>query len=102
MHYIKLDNFSLTSYHYCYLDASDHLCDQIFIKHHVKVNFERREMQHPSRNYVIVFCRIRKKDKPGFLEALEELPKKMLLLGRDDYSIACEDFKRALTPRGED
>ena len=34
-----------------------------------------------GNDYLIIFCKVRKKDEKNFLKALEELEKKMLLMG---------------------
>ena len=46
----------------------------------------------PVRNdspYRAIFCHVRKRDRERFQAALEELPKKMMLLGYIDYLDVC-------------
>lgn len=40
----------------------------------------------------MVLCRVRKKDEKRFLEALGELPRKMLLMGYTDYLEDCTEL----------
>lgn len=88
-HYFKLDTPSPFYYHYAYLDTSDYLADQLFIQHEVPVHFGK-EYKSQNRGYVMIFCKVKKSDELAFLEALNELPRKMFLLGNKDY----EDFAK--------
>ena len=45
-----------------------------------------------GRHTYMIFCRIKKRDESAFLEALRELPNKMLLCGYPDYPAQCHDF----------
>lgn len=90
MNYWKLDDFSIRYCYYAYIDTHENLADQLFIKHKVRVYFEK-EYQRNDTDYKIIFCKVKKKDKPEFLSALSELADKMLLLGHTDYTQFCED-----------
>lgn len=87
--YIKLTNFSLINVHYAYFDAPEYLGDQIFVQKNLKIKFGN-ELKHQGEAYILVFCKIRKRDEHLFLEAMEELKNKMLLLGYTDYLPFCE------------
>ena len=50
------------------------------------------EFQHPDQPYVIIFCKIRKRDRDKFLSALSELDRKMILCGYPGYSEFCDTF----------
>lgn len=89
MHYVKLLSVSLINDTYVFVDTPEYLADQLFIKHKVRVNFNKGEMKRPGGPYVVVFCTVRKKDTDRFLAAMDELPNKMLLLGHDDYTEYC-------------
>ena len=95
MHYIKLEQFSLLNCHYAFVDTPEYLADQLFIRHEVKVRFGQ-EFHHPGKDYVVILCRARKKDERRFLDALNELPGKMALLGYVDYPQFCEEFQTIL------
>lgn len=41
---------------------------------------------------MIIFCKVRKKDSERFLDALSELPNKMLICGHPDYEEYCDDI----------
>jgi hypothetical protein len=88
---LRLERFSLWHKYFAFLDVGDYLADSLFIKHQVTVKF----MQEYGREALpcrMIFCRIRKQDESAFLEALRELPDKMLLCGYPDYPARCRDF----------
>ncbi len=93
--YIKLTNFSLFCVHYAYFDAPEYLADQIFVQKNLKVKFGK-ELKNTEDAYVLVFCKIRKRDEHLFLEAMEELKNKMLLLGHTDYLSFCEKMSKMI------
>ena len=105
--YIHLERFSLLYCYYAIVDVSDYYADQLFIRHQVTVRFGS-EYAHPDAPYRIIFCKVRKKDEQRFLDALQELPNKMLLCGHPDYPAFCTLFfdkmeqGRALRRSGKD
>lgn len=89
--YNAFRQFSLLWAHFAFIDVPAYLADQLFIKHQVTVHFGE-ELHHPEANYIIIFCKVRKKDTDRFLAALEELPDKMLICGHLDYEEYCNDI----------
>ena len=83
-YYTRLQKLSLLNCHYMFFDTEEYLADALFIRHQVTVNFQC-EYVAPDGSYLAVFCSVRKKDEDEFLEALRELPDKMLLFGHSDY-----------------
>lgn len=83
--YLQLKTSRLSRYStFAYIDTNEFLADQIFVNKELSVKF----LSHFGRNdskYVIVFCKIKKKDKEKFLQSLKELNNKMLLMGHTDY-----------------
>ena len=90
-HYFRLEKISLRYRYYAYFDAKDYLADSLFIKHKVTVKFQL-EYCKDEVSYCTIFCRIKKKDEAAFLNALRELPAKMVLCGYSDYVAQCERF----------
>ena len=83
--YIALDDRTLFRRLFAYMDAADiYRADDLFRKYRIHVRF-KREWQSPEGRYRIVFCSIPKKQVPLFEKAMEELPKRMMILGYDDY-----------------
>ena len=93
--YVTLKKFSFKFDYYCFFDVAQYLADEIFIKHKVRVWF-RQEFQKHESNYLVIFCKVKKKDKKEFLASLEELKSKMLLLGYTDYPDFCEELMKNL------
>ncbi|MPL97273.1 hypothetical protein SDC9_43462 [bioreactor metagenome] len=89
--YLRLERFSLCHRFYAFLDSSDYLADQLFIKHKVRVKF-LQEYQKDGFDLRTIFCRIHKRDEGAFLDALNELSNKMMLCGHVDYPAQCRAF----------
>ena len=82
--YLSLNRFSLLYDHYAIIDVPEYYADQLFIRHQVTVRFGK-EFQHPDQPYVVIFCKVRKRDRNRFLSALSDLNRKMLLCGYPGY-----------------
>ena len=91
--YLKLRCFSPAHEKYIYLDTGDFLSADLMTKAGV---FQRRVRVMAKKNspYRLIICKIRKKDEPRFLSALEELRNKALILGYQDYDSMCEKLRR--------
>lgn len=89
--YLHLDRFSLLYRYYAIIDTTDYYADQLFIRHKVRVRFGD-EYAHPDAPYLIIFCKVRKKDEGRFLDALQEMPNKMIICGHPDYPMFCMNF----------
>ncbi len=89
-HYLRLKKFDPFHSYFAYFDVPEFLADELFIRHQVRVRFLREYMKD-GEPYMIVMCRVRKRDEARFCEALEELPRKMLLWGYIDYPEYCAD-----------
>lgn len=97
-YYLHLDKFSLVYSYYAYFDVPEYFADQLFIQHQIRVHFSG-EYKKAGKRYVIVLCRVRKKYERRFLDALSELPKKMLLLGYTDYLEDCAELVERMEAR---
>lgn len=86
--YQHIDRLSLFYSYFVFLDTDAYLADQLFIKHQVRVHFCEEYVRGDSP-YRAIFCHVRKRDRERFQAALEELPKKMMLLGYIDYLDVC-------------
>jgi len=77
---------------YAYIDLNtdrDYVADSLFYKRNIHVRFID-EMVRDGDKYRIIFCKIQKKYKKAFEEALEEIRTKMSLLGHNDYDEYCD------------
>lgn len=97
--YWKVDSISLLSASYFYVDCESYLADQLFIQNKVKVRF-MEEMGRDDSKYRIIFCKVRKKDKEHFEEAITKLKDKMLLMGYTDYIDECDEVNQMIELRG--
>ena len=82
--YLTIEKFSLRYAYFVFFDATPYLADSLFIRHKVRVWFEKEYTKEGSP-YIAIFCHVRKRDIPEFLAALEDLKKSMLLCGYIDY-----------------
>jgi len=87
--YIKFESLSFLYDHYAFVDVPQYYADQLFIKHEVTVRFGR-EYSHPEHPFIVIFCKVSKRDKERFLSALEELERKMILCGYPQYNQFCQ------------
>lgn len=77
--------------YFFFLDVKKYFADNLFIRHQVRVFF-MEELRKQGTDYMMIFCKVRKKDVGRFQEALEELKNKMLLMGYPDYPEFCEEI----------
>ena len=83
--YWTIQKFSLQYAYFLFFDTASHLADRLFIKHKVRVWFDKEYTKNKSP-YTAIFCHVRKKDVPQFSEALEDLKKSMMLCGHPNYT----------------
>ena len=93
--YFKIRKQSLLYDYYAFVDTADYLADSLFIQKQVRVRFGK-EMKHPKEDYMVIFCKVLKSDSARFLEALSELPNKMILCGHADYEAFCKEISQLM------
>lgn len=93
--YWRLQKFSISFSFYAFIDSTDYLADQLFVKHKVGVDFGN-EYGQKGTDYLIIFCKVRKVKEKAFMNALNELENKMLLMGYRDYTNFCKKMKEKL------
>lgn len=82
--YWTIEKFSLRYDYFMFFDVYPYLADQVFIRHRVRVWFDR-EYEKEGSPYRAIFCHVRKKNVAEFLAALEGLKKSMVLCGYPNY-----------------
>ena len=83
---------------YAYMDTADiYRADDLFRKYRIRVKF-KREWESPEGKYRVVFCSVPKRQVYLFEQAMSELPKKMMILGYDDYE---EVWRKTIRPAEE-
>ena len=88
----------LFSLRYAYVDLNtneNYAADSLFYKRKIPVKFGD-EMSRDGDRYRVVFCKVHKKYRKPFEEALEELKTKMNLLGYTDYEDYCNDLMKQM------
>ena len=88
--------------HYMIVDVPEHYADQIFIRHGLPVKFGEEYYKKPDTGYVMVMLKVRKNREKDFLSSMEELKRKMILLGHTDYEEFCDNLWRGLGFKDED
>lgn len=78
-----------------YFDIPNYAADEIFARFDVVPKFYEEYQPQDSR-YVLIRCRVKRQQVHAFLEVMEELGRKMLLTGYDDYYERCEEFMSKL------
>ena len=93
--YWRMQKFCIFFSFFAFIDSTDYLADQLFIKHKVMVDFGN-EYKQKGNDYLIIFCKVRKTDEKEFVNALCELENKMLLMGHQDYTNFCKKMEEKL------
>ena len=93
-----IEKFSFRYQYFALIDTADHLADQLFIKHKVRVWFDE-EYSRDDTPFCVIICRCRKRDVVVFMAAARELTNKMLLCGHPDYPAFCDDLRQKILDR---
>ena len=86
---------------YFYVDAQTdrgYVADSCFYKRKIPVKYGGDYVRDDDK-YIVVTCKIRKKYRKPFEEALKEIRTKMALLGYNDYDEYCASLKKAIEER---
>lgn len=82
---------SLFHANFAIIDTAEYLADMLFVRHRVRVRYGK-EFTLGNSPYRVIVCSCKKKDVPRFLDAIRELPNKMLLCGYPDYLNFCTEL----------
>ena len=80
---------SLLRAEFFYFDTPDYQADEIFRRHNIMPKFYE-EYQSPNSEYVIIRCKISRREIHLFYVCMEELARKMRLCGHPDYESYCQ------------
>ena len=92
INYYQLDHFSLFYDKYIFFDTAEHLADQVFVQHMLRIRF-KGDYQKEGEKYRLILCKVPKKGRTEFAECMKDLVRKMLLLGNTDYCEFCEQIQ---------
>lgn len=99
--FMKLDDRSILTASYMYIDHPDFLADIMLRQAGVRMKFTG-DFRKKDETYCIVVCKVRKKDTVKFEEVMGKLPNKMLLTGHTDYPEVCEKYMAMLKKEPEE
>ena len=91
----RLSKPSLFYHYYAYIDSKTNVCEKLLNKHKLSIRVCGQYRSKESQ-YIMIICRVKKKDDQTFLDVLEELPNTMLICGYHDYPEFCEGIIRGL------
>lgn len=77
------------------MDTTGFLADRIFAQNEIRVKF-CGDYFHKEKKYVVVMCKVKKKDVPVFLQSMEELTNRAILMGNMDYESFCKEQIRLM------
>ena len=95
MNYIKCGDKHFTKYTYVYIDTPEHLADDIFINHRLRVWF-KGDYSSEKNSYLIVHCEVKKRNAQEFEDCLRELENKAVLLGYRDYKLVAAEIVQSV------
>ena len=82
--------------HFVFFDDINCSSFSLLYRNKVEIKFKTAARREEEK-YQIVFCDVRRKDVDKFINAMEELKNKMLLIGNTDYEAFCEELLPELT-----
>ena len=89
--YIQLKSRRFSRYiSFAYIDTTGYLADRIFVQNEIKVKF-CEDYFRKEKKYVVVMCKVKKKDVPEFLQSMEELENRAIIMGNTDYKSFCKE-----------
>lgn len=96
--YLQLKSNRFSRYNnFVYIDTTGFLADRIFAQNEIKVKF-CGDYFHREKKYVVVMCKVKKKDVSVFLQSMAELKNRAILMGNTDYESFCkEQFEKFIS-----
>jgi hypothetical protein len=96
--YLQLKSNRFSRYNnFVYIDTTGFLADRIFAQNEIRVKF-CEDYFRKEKKYVVVMCKVKKKDVSVFLQSMAELKNRAILMGDTDYESFCkEQFERFIS-----
>lgn len=89
MNYRKIRSKSFFNSCYLYLDTENHMAVRLFKEMRIHIR-PTKVYGNDNNGLRLVMCKVRKNDETKFLEAMEQLKNKALLIGTKDYLENCD------------
>jgi len=96
MNYYQCRNFGIKYKLFFYIDVREYLADKLFLDYKIPIKWTR-EFSHKDSPYLVIFCKVPKKEIPKFEKAMEDLKNKMLICGHRDYEELCKIIMKEIT-----
>lgn len=94
--YLQLKSNRFSRYNnFVYIDTTGFLADRIFAQNEIRVKF-CGDYFHKEKKYVVVMCKVKKKDVSVFLQSMAELKNRAILMGNTDYESFCKEQIRLM------
>lgn len=84
-YYQRIQKLSMMWRYYAYVDTPNHAADFCMRTNGVSTVHFLKEMVKDESDYIIVFCKISKRENNEFLAAMKSLPERMKQIGHPDY-----------------
>lgn len=96
--YLQLKSNRFSRYNnFVYIDTTGFLADRIFAQNEIRVKF-CEDYFRKEKKYVVVMCKVKKKDVSVFLQSMAELKNRAILMGNTDYESFCkEQFEKFIS-----
>lgn len=95
INYIELDCLVPWIESFAFIDTTDYAADRVFINNELRVRFGR-EFGKDGCPYIVIFCKIHKRDRKRFLKSMADLERKIILGGHNDYPAFCRENLQGL------
>ena len=84
-YYQRIQKLSMMWRYYAYVDTPNHAADFCMRTNGVSTVHFLKEMVKDDSDYIIVFCKVSKRENAEFLAAMKSLPERMKQIGHPDY-----------------
>lgn len=91
---VRLRCISPFHFRLMFIDTQENVSERVFISSGLKV-WDVKELVKKDSPFRLKICYIRKKDIERFFRCLDELKRKVLLMGYTEYDIICSYLMRA-------
>lgn len=87
--YIRIESRSPFTQEFMYFDVEPYKADDIFIEYGIRPKFYEH-ITFEGSPYLLIRCKVSRRDVHLFEQAMAKLKQKMLLTGNEDYGEWCE------------
>lgn len=89
----RIQSRSPFSYTFTYLDAIDFCSNDIFKNNGIRIKTKEILISN-TEDFVVIMCKVKKKDLLIFLKCMEELERKIMITNHPHYLETCEKMQQ--------